>query len=116
MHVTSDERRFDNRKRVEPLASQLFLTDPPRGQKVAFWLGLDVVRRRLDVDEIVYEDVFFSEYILQSKSPCAFFPLTLSLYYITSNFPSCCRCPSKKKERKKKRLLFTEREDGGRAM
>lgn len=79
--MTSDERRFDNRKRVEPLASQLFLTDPPRGQKVAFWLVLDMVRRRLDVDEIVYEEVFFSEYILQSKSPCFFSTDALCLLY-----------------------------------
>lgn len=34
------------------------------------------------------------------KSPCFFFSAE-ALYYITSNIPSCCRCPSKKKKERK---------------
>lgn len=73
----------------------------------------------LDVEREIFRLLLFYEYILQSKSPCFLFPLTLSVCYITSNIPSCCSCWGKKKKERKSgcclqsRRTATERCDDG---
>lgn len=70
------------------------------------------------MDENASEHVFFAlNASCSQKSPRSSIPLILSIYYITSNIPSCCHCPSKKKKKGRKKAVVVyrarERCDGG---